>query len=146
MNERTTYEEQLLTQGVLYDTTRGFSMRPFLRSGEDVMVITRKGTEPCRKYDAVLYRRKSGKYVLHRIVGVAPDGYILRGDNCLRRERGITQEQILGVLTGVIRKGKIIDVNTPRYRWMVRLWCATYGLRMPVFYVREQLWKHKLQT
>ena len=143
MCEKTTYEQQLETHGILYDTTRGFSMRPFLRSGEDMMVITRKGPERCRKYDAILYRRATGKYVLHRIVAVRPDSYVLRGDNCLRREYGITDEQVLGVLTGVIRKGQKMDVNCWRYRMGVKLWCWSHLLRMPWFFLREKLWQRK---
>ena len=143
MCEKTTYEQQLETQGILYDTTRGFSMRPFLRSGEDMMVITRKGPERCRKYDAILYRRSTGKYVLHRIVAVRPDSYVLRGDNCLRREYGITDDQVLGVLTAVIRKGQKMDVNRWSYRMSVKLWCWSHFLRMPWFFLREQLWQRK---
>ena len=143
MCEKTTYEQQLLTQGVLYDTTRGSSMRPFLRSGEDIMVITRKGAERCGIYDAILYRRSNGQYVLHRIVGVGPDGYILRGDNCIRREYGIADDQVLGVLTGVIRKGRQMDVNSRGYRLAVKLWCQTHGLRLPWLCLREILWRRK---
>ena len=107
------------------------------------MVIARKGERRCRKYDAILYRRDNGRYVLHRILAVCPDSYVLRGDNCLRKEYGIREDQVLGVLTDVIRKGKKMDVNSPSYRLAVRLWCWSYGLRAPVFYIREVLWNRK---
>ena len=141
MCEKRTYEQQLEAQGILYDTTRGSSMRPFLRSGEDMMMITRKGESRCQKYDAILYRRATGKYVLHRIVAVTPDSYVLRGDNCLRREYGITDAQVLGVLTKVIRNGREMDVNSRGYRLRVKLWCWSHGLRMPWFFLREKLWQ-----
>lgn len=137
---KTTYEQQLAEQGSLLYTTVGFSMRPFLRSGEDMFLVERKGEARCSKYDAVLYRRRSGKYVLHRIVKVRPDDYILCGDNCWEREPGITDDQVLGILTAVIRNGQKIDVQQPRYRLAVRIWCALYPVRAVVIYARGQIW------
>ena len=107
------------------------------------MEITRKGENRCRKYDAILYRRDNGRYVLHRIVAVRPDGYVLRGDNCLRKEYGIREEQVLGVLTAVIRKGKKMEVGSLWYGLVVRLWCWSHGLRVPVLWLREILWNRK---
>lgn len=140
MNNRTTYERQLEEQGFLLYTTVGFSMRPFLRSGEDIVRIERKTDRRCQKYDVILYRRRTGKYVLHRIVKVRPDSYVLCGDNCWQREPGITDDQVLGVLTGVIRNGKQVDVRHWRYRLAVRLWCALYVPRAAVIYLRGKMW------
>lgn len=137
---KTTYEQQLAEKGQLIYTTVGFSMRPFLRSGEDMVLIERKPQARCRKYDAVLYRRPSGKYVLHRIVKVREGDYVLCGDNCWDREPGVTDDQILGVLTAVIRKGQKIDVQQPKYRLAVRIWCALYPVRAVVIYTRGKIW------
>ena len=120
--------------------TSGCSMRPFLRSGVDLAYIECKKQSRCRKYDVVLYRRQTGKYVLHRIVKVCPDSYTLCGDNCWQREPGITDAQILGVLTGVIREGRRVDVNSRRYRALVRVWCACYPIRGAFLYLREKVW------
>ena len=71
-----------------------------------------------KKYDIPLYKR--GKdYVLHRIVKVGPDSYVICGDNCLKREYGITDEQIIGVLSEVIRGERRIDLEG----WPYRLYC-----------------------
>lgn len=140
MSNSTTYEQVLQQQGVLIYTTSGQSMRPFLRSGEDLVCIERKGENRCRKYDVILYRRETGKYVLHRIVKVLPDSYTLCGDNCWQREPGITDGQVLGILTGVIRKGKRIDVQHWRYRLLVRIWCTLYLPRAAVIYLRGKMW------
>ena len=126
---KSTYEQELERTGKLIYTTMGRSMRPFLRSQEDLVVIERKTGTRFEKYDAVLYRRASGKYVLHRIVKVCPDSYTLCGDNCADLEPGIRDDQILGVLTGVVRKGKRIDVNSEAYRRKIRLWVALHPVR-----------------
>jgi len=140
MNRATTYEQELETRGFLIYTTTGCSMRPFLRSGEDMVYLERKPEGRCRRFDVVLYRRDSGRYVLHRIIAVGQSSYTLCGDNCWQREPGIRDDQILGVLTGVIRKGNRLDVNSRRYRLGVRLWCSIYPLRAAFLWTREKVW------
>ena len=69
---KSTYEAELERTGQLIYTTVGTSMRPFIRSQEDLVVIQRRPDTRYGKWDAVLYRRDSGQYVLHRIVKVGP--------------------------------------------------------------------------
>ena len=141
---KTTYEQELAKNGKLIYTTVGMSMRPFLRSGEDMMVIEAKKDQRFSARDVVLYRRKSGKYVLHRIMWVRPEDYVLCGDNCWDLERGIRDEQILGVLTTVIRNGKQMDVTDKGYRAKVYAWWLLYPLRAVVIWNRnklEKLWQ-----
>lgn len=80
-------------------------MLPLLRQKRDLFTITKKQGR-CRKYDVALYKRADGAYVLHRIVKVLPDGYVFLGDNCLNKEYGITDQDILGVMTSFVRDGK----------------------------------------
>lgn len=138
---KTTYEQELERTGRLIYTTVGRSMRPFLRSQEDLVIICRKDVARYSKYDTVLYRRSSGKYVLHRIVKVCPDSYTMCGDNCSDLEPGITHDQILGVLTGVIRNGEQVDVNDAGYIRKVRLWVALYPLRAVILKTKGLLYK-----
>lgn len=141
---KTTYEQELEKNGSLIYTTVGRSMRPFLRSGEDLMVIEARKDGRFRTRDVILYRRDSGKYVLHRIMAVRKDDYVLCGDNCWDLERGIRDNQILGVLTAVIRNGQRVDVKAPSYRAKVFAWWFFYPVRMVVFWLRTQIgvvWK-----
>lgn len=138
---KTTYEQELAEKGALIYTTVGFSMRPFLRSGQDLMIIKARGAERLRARDVVLYRRKSGKYVLHRIMAVRKDDYVLCGDNCWDLEPGIRDEQILGVLTDVVRNGERIDVNSTEYRAKVFAWWLLYPIRAVVIFCRNRIGK-----
>jgi len=138
---KTTYEQELADKGKLIYTTVGMSMRPFLRSGEDLMVIERRDPGRFQVRDVVLYRRRSGKYVLHRIMRVRRDDYVLCGDNCWELEPGIRDDQILGVLTAVIRNGKRMDVSATGYRMKVLVWWAAYPIRACVFYFRYLIGK-----
>jgi len=60
-------------------TPFGDSMLPTFKNGEDTVTLA-----PCKKPkigDVVFYKRPSGKYTLHRIVGKLRGGYMLCGDN-----------------------------------------------------------------
>ncbi len=60
-------------------TPFGISMLPTFKNGEDTITLAL-----CAKpkiNDVVFYRRPSGKYTLHRIVGKLRGGYMLCGDN-----------------------------------------------------------------
>ncbi len=126
---KTTYEQELSRRGELIYVTQGTSMLPFIRSGEDLVVITAKEKCPVKLYDAVLYRRDSGQYVLHRVVKIKDGEYWLRGDNRRYTERGIRDRHILGVLTAVIRNGRPMDAQSQAYRDEIRRHCAIYPLR-----------------
>ena len=141
---KTTFEEELGRSGKLLYTNVGVSMRPLLREGRDVMVIER--AEDFRTLDAVLFRRPGvsgrGAYVLHRILKVLPNGnYWIVGDNCIEGET-VAKENVLGVLTGVMRDGKLLRVTDFRYRLYVHLWCAPYCLRFFVLRAKGWLKRH----
>ena len=106
-------------------------MRPLIRQGKDLMVIEKpKGR--LKRYDAALYiRRKDGAYVLHRVLHAKKDSYVICGDNCLAREYGITDNDVIGVLTGVIRDGKEIKATSFKYRLYAHLWCDFIFIRIP---------------
>ena len=91
-------------------------MLPLLRQGKDLFVVEKRGPERLRAGDVVLYRRPPNQYVLHRIVKVRERDYVILGDNCVNREYGITDEDILGVLTGFVREGKHHTVTEKGYR------------------------------
>lgn len=131
-----TFEEVLETHGTLVYTNVGNSMMPLLRQGKDLMVIEKpKGR--LKKYDVPLYKRDNGQYVLHRILKVRENDYVICGDNRWQREYGITDRHIIGVLTAVVRDGKTIPVTDPKYQAYVHLWCDFFYIRCAVLIFRE---------
>ena len=125
---KSTFEEILARDGQLVYTNVGDSMLPLIRQGRDLLVIKPK-TGRLKKYDIPLYRRDSGQYVLHRILKVRPDDYVICGDNRWSREYGITDRHIVGVLTAIIRDGKEIPMTDWRLRMYAHLWCDLFPLR-----------------
>lgn len=144
MEQKTTstFEEELARKGRLIYTNVGDSMLPLLRQNRDLLIL-----EPpqgrLKKYDVPLYKRDSGQYVLHRILRVRRDDYVLCGDNRWQREYGVTDRHIIGVLTGIVRDGKELSVRDLKYRCYVHLWCDFFPLRAfllrAVHYLKRRL-------
>ncbi len=103
-------------------------MLPLIRQERDIIEIRAKGPGRCRKYDVVLYKRGK-QYILHRILKVLPEGYIIAGDHNTFLETDITDGQILGVMTRVVRDGRPVTPEDPLYRLYVHLWCDFYPVR-----------------
>lgn len=139
------FEQTLQTEGVLFYRIEGVSMQPMLRQKRDTVVI-RPPQGRLHRLDVALYRRNNGKYVMHRIVRVLPDGYVIRGDNCFFDETDITDREIIGVLTAFVRKGKEHAATDRLYRLYARLWVRFYPLRRVLHvckgFLTEGLWVH----
>ena len=125
---KSTFEEQLAQNGKLIYTNKGDSMIPLIKQDRDLLII-----EPAngrlKKYDVPLYKRDSGQYVLHRILKVREDDYVICGDNRWVKEYGIQDRHIIGVLTAVVRDDKEISVNNWKYKLYVHLWCDMFPIR-----------------
>ena len=129
-----TFEDLLARDGYLVYRTHGTSMEPMLRQDRDLVTV-RVPTGRLKKYDVALYKRGKA-YVLHRVVGVKPDHYLIRGDNTYAIER-VPDGAVIGVLSAFLRKGKNHDVNERGYRAYVRVWNAIYPLRCVLAFCRS---------
>ena len=125
-----TFEELLKKDGYLIYTNVGTSMLPLLRQRRDIIEI-RPLSGRAQKYDAVLYK-VGDKYILHRVLKLLPHSYVICGDHNFRREYGITDNMILGVMTRVIRNGKSIYPTDWNYKLYVHLWCDFYYIRVAI--------------
>ena len=134
----TSFEEILKSGQKLVYTNVGDSMMPLIRQGRDLLIIE-KNHEKWKKYDVPLYKRENGQYILHRILAIHDDGYVLCGDNQCRKETGVREEQLLGILTGIIRDGKKLSVKDWRYQLYVHLWCAPFRLRTFIIRGRRRI-------
>lgn len=134
---KSSFEEEIRRSGYLIYRNEGDSMLPLIRQGRDLVLISRKPEGRLKKYDVPLYRRDSDQYVLHRILKVRRDDYVLCGDNRWQRETGISDQHIIGVLTAVIRDGKRLPVTDRRYRMYVHLWCDLFFLRALLLWCRD---------
>lgn len=141
MNAPSRFEELLQRDGVLIYKTRGVSMRPMLKQDRDLVII-RPVEGRLKKYDIPLYRRKNGNYVLHRIIGVRENDYIIRGDNTFVKEY-VPDSTIVGVLTDFKRKGREHSVNETGFRIYSRVWNFIYPVRLVLHKARRLAGKVK---
>ena len=139
---KSTFEEELNRNGQIVYTNVGSSMLPLIREKRDLLII-KKAEGRLKKYDVPLYKRDNGAYVLHRILKVRKEDYVICGDNRYSREYGIQDRHIIGVLTAVVRDGKTIRMTDRNYRFYVHLWCDFFYIRAMILYVREKLKKLK---
>jgi len=113
-------------------TPQGISMRPMLYGGRDEIVLI-KPSFPLQKYALPLYLRKNGSVVLHRVIKVEKiDGrnsYTMRGDNTFENESGITDEQIVAVVTRFKRNGVWHSVDEKGYLIYSNVWFLLFPIR-----------------
>ena len=99
-------EDVLEEQKFFAGSTCGVSMYPMLRHRRDTIVI--KPVEGrLSKFDVPLYK-DNGRYVLHRVIKVLPDAYIIRGDNLISKEY-VTDDKIIGKLVEFYRNPKDVS-------------------------------------
>lgn len=135
-------------------TITGNSMSPFLRNKKDQVVLTACDPTALQPGDVPLYRRRNGKLILHRIVE-RDDGvtrtrwgkgetltsqcdslqYTMLGDAQWQEEPHIAPDQILGVATAFISRGKRWECDSDAYRrnrlrWHRLLWLRPVLVRL----------------
>lgn len=99
----------------------GSSMAPFLCHNRDYIYFTKPERE-LRRGDMVFYQRDSGRYVMHRIYKVKPDGYYMVGDAQTQIEGPLRREQIFAVITQVKRAGKMIRPGDFWWEFFEHIW------------------------
>lgn len=108
-----TIKQALETDGVYTGLTKGNSMEPLIHHQQDNIIVVRPNGR-LKKYDVAVYITKRGKYIMHRVVKVFPDHYVIIGDNRLEKEY-VTDDMVIGVLKGFYKGGKrYIDLEKVR--------------------------------
>lgn len=99
----------------------GYSMNPFLAPGRDTVYLS-KVKCPLKRGDMILYRRRSGAYILHRIYRVDGETFTLVGDAQTMLEPGIAPDQVLAVVSAVRRKGKLLEPGSFLWDFFEKIW------------------------
>ncbi len=132
-------KEKLEQGGEVTLTITGMSMYPFIVGSRDRVTLS-PITRPLKKNDLPLYRRDDGALILHRIVEVARDGtFGCCGDHQWLIERGLRRDQMLGVATAYVRKGKHLTNKNLLYRLYRTAWTWLLRYRRFFFALRKRL-------
>ena len=124
-------------------TVTGSSMMPMLYGRRDTVELIPPAHRQ-KKGDIILYRRKNGQYVLHRIIALKADGYICCGDNQASKEP-VCHGQLMAVVNGFVRKGKAFSMDAPGYRFYCWLWVNLFFLRPGYIWLRRRLGRLRKQ-
>lgn len=101
---------------------RGHSMRPLLREERDIVVLQRCDVSELKRGDIVLFRYR-GQHILHRILHVEADRFVLVGDGNYRTRESCSPQEIVARAVQVIRpSGRTISCDSSRWRRQSRLW------------------------
>ena len=118
-------------------TVAGTSMTPFFDPGDTVFLDLPQ--KPIEVGDVILFARFGQQYVLHRVVGIFPDGSLeLLGDAQLRSER-VAPELVRAIVTGLRRGKKLYDEGSLRWRFFRGPWRHIRRLRPYINRVRNLL-------
>lgn len=140
------YRVLLNTVDTLPLLVSGNSMSPFLVHGRDTVYLT-KVSRPLRRGDIVLYRRRSGAYILHRICAVEGDTFSMVGDAQTQIERRITQEQIFAVASSAVRKGRRQEPGCFWWDFFAKVWMRVIPARpmlMRIYGVWNRMFRRKV--
>ena len=107
---------------------RGSSMRPFIRGGQDQIVLSPL-TEDSYQVGRVVLAHIARGYLVHRIVRIDGGVFTLRGDGNPYQREQCTQEEILAEVTTVHRGKQVIKVGDKLWWRYERLWPENDTLR-----------------
>lgn len=132
-------KETLDGGGTFSLTITGTSMYPFIVGDRDQVTLS-PITGRLKKNDLPLYRRSNGAFVLHRIVKVEKNGtYTCCGDHQWQLEKDLKQEQMIGIATEYVRKGKHLTNKNLIYRFYRMTWTWVLKYRWVFFTVIQKL-------
>jgi len=124
------FEDVLNKDNELFFTNVGYSMYPLIKEREDILHIVK--SDEFKKGDILLYKSNVDHYVLHRLLKIKKDKYILAGDYNYSKDQPINKEQILGKLITIKKKdGKVIDLSKDK---KARKWWYTNFFHIKAFF------------
>ena len=110
----------------------GSSMSPFLVNERDYIYFKKPDRE-LKAGDMVFYQRPNGRFIMHRICKVKPEGYYIVGDAQTEVEGPVLREQIFALIFKVKRKGKIIGPEDFWWKFFKNVWIHVIPFR-PFFH------------
>ncbi len=113
---------------------KGTSMRPFILEDKDQLVIYPPNT--LRKGDIVLARIDGCRYVIHRIIKIKDNRFVLMGDGNLFGYEQCSRDEIFGIADCIFRNEQRISLRSIKARGLA------FGWRM-LLPIRQIFWKLK---
>ena len=103
---KTDYKTAIDKFGFVIVSIKGTSMLPLLVESRDTVKLIAPNN--LKVNDVVLYERITGELVLHRIIKIKDNKYVMCGDNQFVLEKNISKEQIIALMEGYYKKENYI--------------------------------------
>ena len=131
-------ESEILQGRSVWFKIKGISMLPFLKDNKDSVLLS-PVKEPVVKNDVVLFSY-NGRHVLHRLIKIEGEKYIMQGDGVYASKEFCYSKDIIGIVTKVQRpSGKIIPVTSFSWRLLSALWGNLRFLRRYLLFIYRLL-------
>jgi len=127
VNFDNTIVKQLDDKGFVVSKVRGVSMWPLLNQKNTTVYIEK--SKDYKKYDCILFIRQNKDMILHRILKVQKDYFLVCGDNQAYVEK-VYLSQIKGKLTEYYKNGKTKHLKGFLYQLYLRCMLITRPLRI----------------
>ncbi len=112
-------EEVVADGGRVKLRVKGFSMRPFLRDGVDVVELSPVSSASLRKGMVVLFRQRN-THLLHRVRAVKGDLLIIKGDGNYRTTETARRSDVAAVVSKIFPGGYGRGISYGSTRWCAR--------------------------
>lgn len=133
--------KEMVDQGIEVSmTVSGTSMEPFLIHNQD-RIFFQKPKGPIKKGDMVFFQRKTGEYVMHRIMRVRDHQYYLAGDHQTFLEGPIEESRIFAKIVSVERAGVWLSEDDRVWRFYAVWWRRLFWVRKVVNKLKRILGK-----
>lgn len=130
MKQTENIEQCLKELGFAIVPIKGTSMWPLLKEGKSQVQLVSGRTKQLKKGDIVLYRRKDGTLILHRIVKVGEkDTFLVCGDHQWKLDEQVEEDQILAAAQGFFMNGRYIDEKNWWYQLYKKIWTGNLMMR-----------------
>jgi len=117
----------------------GHSMRPFLVHDISVVYIRKWAKSDLKNGSIVLYLRKNGALMLHRVIKQYPNGRMLVNGDAQYWSEEIGGEQVIAQVMRFCRTKRVISADNLLYRLLIRIWLALRPVRPWMFWVGSKL-------
>ena len=122
----------------------GSSMYPFLREGIDSVELMKPDFGRLKKLDIVLIKRSNDVYVLHRVYKKEVDHFFMNGDNQVWIEGPLYPEQLIAVVSSVIKSDRKIPSRSYRLLIPAGIWMFLFPVRrflIKIYFKSKQIIK-----
>lgn len=114
--------ESVLSKGASFRfQVKGFSMVPFIRDNDVVTISAICNSSIGFGQPVAFINPCSGKLTIHRVIGKNNNAYLVKGDSIFKIDGFVPRENILGVITGIDRKGRRVKFGLGPERFIIGL-------------------------